>query len=205
MIQDKAERRIWWQWIVATAAGWFLFMELEESRSLFLVGLLLIATGQWLVLRPILKRAIWWLVATPIGFLLGAVIGGILGGLLQDTMDGISSPFGMASVVPGRSVEAYLAGSGLADLSVGVLLAAGQWLVLRADAVRAVSWLPLSTLSIALGFGLNQFVADSALHDVSLVALVGKLGGTSLISVGTGMALVRSLSYSTLTSPLVKM
>lgn len=185
--------RLFWQWVVATAAGWFVINSLAFS-SLFWAGLSVLGAAQWAVLRNRITRAGWWLVVTPLGLLVGANLGGILGGLLQDAMDGIrSSPLGISSgVPPGRSVAAFLTAHGLSGAVIGALLGASQWLVLRAQARHGVFW-----LLVYLGSGAFAEFLAALFSGTALPPYV--VHGISALTVGvaTAVAVVRCLRSST--------
>jgi hypothetical protein len=185
--------RLFWQWVVATAAGWFVIHSLAFS-SLFWAGLSVLGVAQWAVLRNRITRAGWWVVVTPLGLLVGISLGGILGGLLQDAMDGIRySPLGISSgVPPGRSVAAFFTAHGLSGAVIGALLGASQWFVLRAQARHGVFW-----LLVYLGSGAFAALLAALLSETALPPSV--IHGIAALTVGvaTAVAVVRCLQSST--------
>lgn len=192
MIRGRAFRFLQ-RWVVVTAVGWFL-IDFLSSSSLFLIPLVLIGVGQWLVLRNNLANAGWWAVVTPVGLLLGMMVGGVLAGFLQDAMDGIpSSPFGIAPLTPERTTIAWLTASGFAGACVGALLGGIQWLVLRGAARSGGLWLLANVTSLALASFLSAFVPE-AWVPAPLVQGIG----SATIAVVTGAAIIRCLHLTTI-------
>lgn len=184
--------RLFWQWVVATAVGWFVINSLAFS-SLFWAGLSVLGAAQWAILRNRIPRAGWWLVVTPLGLLVGGGLGGVLGGLLQDAMDGIrSSPLGITSgVPPGRNMAAFLTAHGLSGAIIGALLGASQWLVLRAQARHGVFWLLMYLGSGAFAAFLAALLSETALPP-SVIDGIAALA----VGVATAVAVVRCLRSS---------
>jgi hypothetical protein len=109
-----------------------------------------LGVGQWLVLRRVIRAALWWVPATCVGWVLaGFFVGFNSGGSSWETL-------------PSAGPITPLLPSVVVLPVVIVLLSAGQWLVLRLDCLGAGWWLLVSVgaLVFALGAG---FVAASAL------------------------------------------
>ena len=86
----------------------------------------LIGTSQWLVIRPRIDRAEWWIVTTALGYSFGA--------LYVDLATYSRGYINMASVSP-------LIASGLQGIGTWVFVAIGQWIVIRNQVERAFIWI----------------------------------------------------------------
>jgi len=181
--QRRTRWLLWLQWVLVSAVGlafvaWaFVAWASEQGHDrpvdLAVVGLsaVCVAFGQWLVLRPRLARAGWWVLVTPVGLGLGGLAGliGIWVG---------SDSFGWPDVSLGL----------LATLLIATPLGLLQWLVLRGQMRHALWWLPvtvIATIGIGILFlwrclmvfpelpaALGGFVAGAAYGAVTGVALV---------------------------------
>ncbi|MCB9134292.1 MAG: hypothetical protein H6636_02630 [Anaerolineales bacterium] len=147
----------WALWILTTALGWALagFAGLPIGRVVFaetglrgmlsvltplsLFGLLIgamIGTSQWMYLRWRIRRAIWWLPATAVGWGLGLPLASLV--TILTGLDVLSAV--MYGVIIGASV-------GLA-----------QWILLNRWVFTAGRWLVISIVALPLGITLTGFV-----------------------------------------------
>lgn len=171
---------LWVLWTLVTAAC-LIVANVGAHSALEAFGTpALLGAGQWLLLRPWVKRPWWWIVATFLGLNIGIMIGGVLGGNVQDALDGIgSSPLGIAPLEPGRTLYALILGRTVAGASMGAVLGLAQWIVLRRHARHAYLW-PLANI----GALASSFPAAVVLHDNTEIASsiwVGALTGGALV------------------------
>ena len=185
----ESEQPFFWQWVATTGVGWLLFELFQASFWLGLMWIMVMASGQWLLLRRRhVEKAGWWIAATPVGLVIGIVIGGITGGRLQDSLDGIVDPrFGIHSPhAPGRHVVTFLAATALAGACVGGAVAAAQWRVLRRQAAHEWCWLAVNTVSFSLA------AVTSVLFLVRYI--VSSVGSSVIVGVGSGLVVIHCLS-----------
>src|SRR3989344_9254480 len=76
--------RVWLSWIIASLIGWTVGLIVGLSVT-FNEGLVAVTLGaaigiaQWFVLKSRLRNAVWWIVSSAVGALLGVLGSGILG------------------------------------------------------------------------------------------------------------------------------
>lgn len=156
--------RFWLLWMFATIAGVFLYMivfppvfnaiseRLGGTRGEVWIGMAIGATSavalgatigvaQWLVLRRLLPRTGWWVLATLIGY---------------------SIPMAFGSLVSGLEPP-WLAGM-VIFLEFGVILGALQWLVLRGRVDHAGWWIAISLAGWAIAAALIDLAYVSGLY-----------------------------------------
>lgn len=112
--------RIGW-WILATAIGWRVAWQLARRlvpypvtyldivRLLLVLGVFIgavVGVGQWLVIRTIVKRAWFWIIASVLGWAIGLFLGGTLVKTFDDFIIGSLFNFdprlyGVAAAVAG--------------------------------------------------------------------------------------------------------
>jgi hypothetical protein len=63
----------WFQWMVATAAGWVIGTLLFPGLATVTIGVAL-GVLQWFLLKSWIREAWWWIVATAFGWALGSLI-----------------------------------------------------------------------------------------------------------------------------------
>ncbi len=167
--------RLWLWWVLATGVGWVLGLAAGlavgfalggtvsgiASQSAF--GAVLgasIGMLQWVVLRRLISRAGFWVLATAAGMGLG---------------------FALISAVT-LQASAALGGGPLYGLVngvlVGTLVGAMQWLVIRSQISRAGWWVFASALGAGVGFALDQVAGQLvgiALSGTALVWLLRRL------------------------------
>jgi len=111
---------LWLQWVLVSTLGWVVGRALVGEVG---VG---VAVGalQWIVLRPLIRGAAWWILASGVGWATGwAMV--------------------VAGLPPERSV--------MAGAVLGAAIGTAQWLVLRRQLHRTGWWIVISTLSWAVG------------------------------------------------------
>ena len=113
--------KFWIQWVLASTLGWLLGNALIPEFSIGAT----IGIAQWLILRPLVSNAGWWIVASMAGWFIGGL------NLLIITPPTIET-------VTGAIFGAWI---GLA-----------QWIVLRKWVPLSGWWLAISALSWAIGF-----------------------------------------------------
>src|SRR5690348_11137662 len=88
MSATSEERRLWFVWSLATAAGILLVSVVSNGslpNSFAFVGLGIITIAQWAVVRARLsKLVVGWLLITPVAVMIAVVLGGVIGGIVQD-------------------------------------------------------------------------------------------------------------------------
>jgi len=104
---------------------------LVALTPIFAVGGAIVGLGQWIMLRGLISRAGWWILATA---------GGWMSGYLWAYM---LFPPGSDMTSFGSLLTPWL----LFGLASGVL----QWLVLRRQFERAALWVPTAILAMAIG------------------------------------------------------
>ena len=151
--------RPWLWWTLAAVAGWaigeFLFRvsgELVWGALLFRGAHVLgvgVAVLQGLVLHRHLAQAGWWILATGVA----AVLSGIA--VLAATAD-------VLYIIRGIEVSS-VASIALSVLGSGLLVGCSQWLILRRHVARAGWWIPVSGLSLVVGWLVGAIVLEYAL------------------------------------------
>ncbi len=141
--QRRTRWLLWIQWVLVSAVGWaflgWAYMAWARGQirdgplgfAVLALGFVCVVLGQWLVLRPRLVRAGWWLFVTPVGFGSGGYAA-----LLAVAFGG--AYFGWPAAVLAL----------LATLLVGTPVGFLQWLVLRRQMRRALWWVPLTLVAI---------------------------------------------------------
>ena len=134
-----------------------------------------LAIGQWLILRRAYRMSTWWIAATVAGIA---------------TMHGLGDPLGDTGQVPLMS-PVFVLVTAVGGLTLGAL----QYPLLRARLDRAEWWIPVSTVTWALGVTAGLALAVATGLDGGLWreghALVGAVAGV-VVGATTG-ALLRSL------------
>jgi hypothetical protein len=124
--------------------------------------------AQWLVLRPYLIRAAWWVSATALGYAAVFALG--LAFFAQASLEGVSA---------GQQLALGTIAGGLVALPVSVL----QWLlVLRSQLPRAGTWIVASVISLAVGFAVS-FGLSLTIGGLSFVAgpvVAAAVGGIAM-------------------------
>ncbi len=166
-------RRLWLLWVGVGVLGWLVGSVASLAQSALLsrvvgglsavsIGLVfsavslvlslgvatLVATLQWLLLRPYLQRAESWIMASAVG----ALVGGVLERLLLPVVFSLTE----------ASVRSYLPITQLLAAVTTVAPATAQWLVLQSRVERAWRW-PVAVV------GCN--VVGSALLSGALLAM----------------------------------
>ena len=150
-ISLRSEWPSWLSWIIASIIGWVvgLIVGLSvTSNEGFLAATLGFAIGisQWFVLRPRLGNAVWWIVYSTVGVLLGTAVSGVLG---FPILQGVDFSLGF-NIPPWRPssldiyelhVGSYVLGGPVAGFLIGTVVGAAQWLVLRQRARRVGWWI----------------------------------------------------------------
>jgi hypothetical protein len=182
---------LWLQWVLANivgwATGWAIFAVCADTIPMvghpvgFIVGGATVGVLQWLVLRRVVDRAGWSILASSLGLTVGFIGGWALGG----------PPFDFL----------------LAFVLVGLLNGIVQWLALRQRSDRAGWWVLASTIGFALGgaaaFAVAMTIGDAVsaafggevIGFAAVVAVMGLVGG-ALGSAGSGVVLARLLEAS---------
>lgn len=128
-------------------------MGAEDIADLVAIGAIWIA--QWFLLREVVTRAGWWIVASVIGGTLGFLVGAIEGNNIQDFIDGVAaSPMGV-DYGPDRSAFGIYSATATIGSAWGAILGYAQWIVLRFHFRKAGWWVLASTLGFALGTVFN--------------------------------------------------
>ena len=188
--------RPWLWWTLAAVAGWaigeFLFRvsgELVWGALLFRGAHVLgvgVAVLQGLVLHRHLAQAGWWILATGVA----AVLGGIA--VLAATAD-------VLYITRGIEVSS-VASIALSVLGSGLLVGCSQWLILRRHVARAGWWIPVSGLSLVVGWLVGAMVVEYALapqnHPAAFDLVAGLLSAVIYGAI-TGYALDRLLQSRT--------
>ena len=167
--------QVWLEWVLASTVGtatglavvWAILRAkthpLVNIVSLLLFGFL-VGAMQWLVLRRLLPRVGWWVLATTLGWAGGVFALGLLAG---------------------KSIISWVA----AGVAFGAVPAAMQWLVLRRR-VSWASWWPVATIPGMCACVFVFLVATrGADTDIPGIAGGGAMGG-ALYGAITGVALV---------------
>ena len=136
---------LWLQWLMETTLGWVLGGILPGELAMVAAGLV-IGILQWTVLRPRLRQAGWWVLASAVGWATGwAMI--------------------IATVPP---EDGTLTGT-LLGAAMGTL----QWLVLRRLLHQAGWWIVVSPLGWAVGLSgfTGQLLVGAVAGAVTGIAL----------------------------------
>ena len=177
---SRVEWRFGLWWVLGTIVGWVVGFTICEAIKAFLASLAhaleygldgavlgtCIGIAQWLVLRRLIPRAGWWLLASIIGFAVGK---------------------GVSDVV---AHETGFVGFGGA--AIGAVLGIAQWIVLRRHVAQAGWWVLASALAWAVGWGIISVVDEAASGPTGTTYVVGA-SGAAVAGVITAVALVRLL------------
>jgi hypothetical protein len=139
-LANRRQVSYWLLWTLASAFAGLLTGYLEAGQFQFAATLIfqgfIAGAAQWLVLRPYLARAGWWIPATGLGMFVGWLLWIAKPGSWYDTFAWLQDTFGLWEVF-------WL---NAASMTVVMLVAgAVQWLILRRDS-HAGGWLLLSLL-----------------------------------------------------------
>jgi hypothetical protein len=113
---------LWLKWTLLSTLGWVVGWALT-GEMVIAVGAV-VGMMQWIVLRPLVHQAGWWIVASGVGWAAGYAVTTIA--------------FSAESIV-------------LPGAVIGAALGTMQWLVLQRLVYRAVWWIVISSLSWAIG------------------------------------------------------
>lgn len=122
--QAKIDWRFWIEWVLACT----LAVLIGVLTDLLIVGAL-IGLAQWLVLRQMLPRSEWWILASILGWLGSWLI-------VETGLPSIADPI-IRSVVVGATF--------------GLGLGLAQWVLLQRRVQYALLWLPINVVSWAVG------------------------------------------------------
>jgi hypothetical protein len=161
----------WITWLFATVigsgigwlAGWWVSFQVPGelgTLSLSLVMGTVLGLAQWLMLRGIIRSAVWWIPGSALGWGIGFLSGAYLANLLQLA-----------------DVGMYLVLGGVIGLCSGF----AQWLVLRRVSSYANWWIPVSMFSWASAFIYYQ--GGISLHGAFFGLLVGIVSGWALVGI----------------------
>jgi len=143
---------LWLQWAVASTLGWVIGDIAREVVDLpggaFLAGAI-VGGMQWLVLRAHVRQAGWWVLASAAG---AGLTGLVVESLLVDT--GLLDRVWLLS---------WGAGVLLMGATVGAVVGAAQWVVLRRWVRRAGWWVLASSAGVALGDALTEVLVPRSL------------------------------------------
>lgn len=116
----------WFQWMMATTSGWVLGRFLFPNLSMVVIGIG-IGVLQFFVLQYKIRRAWRWIIASVLGWTLGA---SIIFLFVQDGND-------------------FLAG-----LVIGLSLGIAQWFIIRQEVQWHAWWVVISVVAWTTGIGL---------------------------------------------------
>lgn len=180
-------------WTAWTGLTWLafglslLFIEVGETGEVgwleAMIGGCLVGMGQWLSLRPYLRKSYRWAIATGLswGFLCLLHLGAI-GWVVPQTPNLLL-----------RAIFGILYGS-----YVGLGLGIGQWWVLRPKVAQAWRWIPLNVGIWAVGIAFAWAIGGGlrAASGLFIGEVVGLVAGWGAIAALSGIAIV-GLLYST--------
>jgi len=168
----------WLKWTVASilglVLGWALtFAVIWSLKAVFGVAdedalasfILLPSIGisvglfQWLVLRPHIPQAIWWVLASITGWAIGLPLAQALFRAVNAAMEG--------------AIEGSFAGT-IQITVFGVLIGLAQWLVLRQHVSKAGWWILASIMSLNVAF---LITTAGALVNITEIIVVGTVLG----------------------------
>ncbi len=122
VLRQHLSRAGWW--VLASTVGWVVGLVVGGSVNLVVggavnlfvvVGLVGIGFGigiaQWLVLRPHLSRAGWWVLASTVGLAVGGAVGVAVGGAVGIAVGGSISLASILSLVVGFPVSGAVYGA----------------------------------------------------------------------------------------------
>ncbi len=180
---------LWWRWLIATWGGFvtsLFWIEIGERPDLGIIegiiGSMAIATPQYLILKPYIYQASWWIFATVISWGLIWLSGlGLVGWIAPQTLQ-LSLRF-LYGIVNGAQL--------------GLCLGIGQWLILKQHIPHAQKWIWVSVLSWAVGLSIGWTIGGVFRQFTHLfIGDVFGLAVTWLIVGGmTGYALMRLLYF----------
>ena len=132
--------------------------------------------AQAIGLRRILRRPLWWIVATTVGIGVGLAAGVVLveqiGILATGTRPNVARLGGGM-----RAISMVALG-----LIAGTIVGAAQWLVLRAQRAAVQHWIPASGLALAAAFAGSSLLLDAA------GLRIGSLAGVMTFVLASGLA-----------------
>lgn len=153
-----------------------------------------LGAAQWLVVRRHFPSAVWWIVASAAGGILGVAVGTVVSEALRPLigtfLDEATRSRSTGSMIWGSSAIA----GGVAGSVIGVALGTAQWLVLRRHFPSAQVWIVASWLGWMCGLTIGAGLLD-------LVGIFGSLLIIGIFSgVTTGAVLAKLVSGSTIPS-----
>ena len=180
--------RVWLSWIIASLIGWTVGLIVGLSVT-FNEGLVAVTLGaaigisQWFVLKSRLRNAVWWIVSSAVGVLLGVLGSGILG---FPIVQGVDFSLGF-NIPPWRPsgidiyelrVVSYVLGGPVAGLLIGTAVGTAQWLVLKQRVDRAGWWIAANGLGWAVAFLFGFLLSHFTKNLFIVVITTGLVGGT---------------------------
>lgn len=133
---------LWLKWILVSTLGWVAGLALLADVVIAMGAVM--GVMQWIVLRSLVRRAGWWILATAVGWAVGHVV---------------------VSIVP--PVEAVVVQGAVLGAVIGTM----QWFVLRRWVYRAAWWIVMSTLGWAVGPVLGASLVGAVVGAVTGFAL----------------------------------
>jgi hypothetical protein len=112
--------------------------------------------AQAIGLRRILRRPLWWIVATTVGIGAGLAAGVVLVEQIGIALTGVRPNVARLAMGP-RALSMIALG-----LVAGSIVGAAQWLVLRAQRAGVQHWIPASGLALAAAFAGSSLLLDAA-------------------------------------------
>lgn len=185
MIYSKQAWAFILQWMAATMLALVLtfaatnfWLRGDLLITGFVIGPLLLGTGQAWLLRSHLRHSWQWAIATAIGCCL-AIVAALSCALVVIEFANILDRVGFAGTL---ELAFSVALCGLSTAVAGLVIGIAQWLVLRRQVKRARRWLISSTL--ALFFGVSWllvvgvgFYSPGTITTIGVLLLSGAIGG----------------------------
>ncbi|KAF3884176.1 MULTISPECIES: CHAT domain-containing protein [Nostocales] len=168
------EKVFWLQWILFTSIGSAIsfITSIHGIGSAFfgiVVGGIVTGVAQWWGLRKRIAKIFWWLLATPIGWVIGWAIGG---SLIQQAIARIEYTDKFPALFQ-NEISFLILRVLLGAILFGVVLALAQWFVLRELSTKANWWIVFNPLGTAVSIVSGVIVSRNV--DWITGAIVGGL------------------------------
>ena len=201
-LKDNNSLKLWERWVIASTIvqiiGWFVAAYVSQVidkfgieniyQVLLLLGSLeglLLGFAQYLVLRPYIRQAGYWVLFTTVGVLVSWFMG-----LTVSAVIGLFYAANLYQKITTLVEEVALLGA-----AIGTVIGYAQWLILKTVNKQAIWWVSANALAWSLGIVVAfigagiDFLPGLKIHASLIAVATGAVMGVAISSI-TGIVLV---------------